>query len=46
MKRRSIALAAVLLHLNTIWIIATVLLGDVVALFAICAGQGDLRANV
>jgi hypothetical protein len=41
-----IALGAELAHLQTIRIVAPVLLGDVVALLAILAGQGDLRSNV
>ena len=46
MERARLATWAELLHLETIWIITTVLLGDVVALFAIHAGHGDLGADI
>ena len=42
----AIATRAVLLHLNPIRIVTTVLLGDVVTLFAIRAGQSDLGTNI
>ena len=45
-RSRSIASRAVLLHLKTVGIVPTVLLGDVVALLAHLAGEGDLGANV
>jgi len=41
-----IAARAVLVHLKAIRVVTTVLLGDVVALFALLARQGDLGANV
>ena len=41
-----VAARAVLVHLKTIWVVTTVLLGDVVALFALLARQGDLGADV
>ena len=41
-----VAVGAVLLGLKAIRIVAAVLLGDVVALFAVDAGHGDLRTNV
>ena len=41
-----IAARAVLVHLKTIGIVTTILLGDVVALFALLARQGDLGADV
>ena len=46
MKRRQLATWTELLKLHTVWIVATVLLGDVVALFAINAGHGDLWTYV
>ena len=46
MKRRQLATWTELLKLHTVWIIATVLLRDVVALFAINAGHGDLWTYV
>ena len=46
MERARLATWAELLHLETIWIITTVLLGDVVTLFAIHAGHGDLGADI
>lgn len=41
-----VATRAVLLQLKTIWRVATVLLGDVVALFALLAGESDLWAHI
>ena len=41
-----IAVHAVLLHFQAIRVITTVLLGDVVAVLAVLARQGDLGANV
>jgi len=35
-----------LLKFHAIWIVAAILLGDVVALFAINAGHGDLRTYI
>lgn len=46
MKGGSLATWAELLELKTVWIVATVLLGDVVAFFAIHAGHGDLGTYV
>ena len=46
MERARLATWAELLHLETIWIITTVLLGDVIALFAIHAGHGDFGADI
>ena len=46
MERAGFATWAELLHFKTVWIVTTVLLRDVVALFAIYAGHGDLGANV
>lgn len=46
MKGGSLAAWAELLELKTIWIVATVLLGDVVAFLAIDAGHGDLGTDV
>ena len=40
------ALGAELLQLHAVRVITTVLLGDVVALLALSAGERDLRANV
>ena len=37
---------AELLHLETIWVITAILLGDVVALFALHAGHSDLGADI
>jgi hypothetical protein len=42
----NLATWAVLLELKTVWIVAAVLLGDVVALFALDAGHGDLWADI
>jgi acyl dehydratase len=41
-----VATRAVLLELKTVRVVAPVLLGDVVPLFALHAGQRDLRADV
>ncbi len=46
MKGRRLATRTELLKLHTVWIVATVLLCDVVALFAINAGHGDLWTYV
>lgn len=46
MERACLATWAELLHLETIGVVTTVLLGDVVALFAINACHGDLWTNV
>ena len=46
MRAVRLAARAELVDLETIGIVATVLLGDVVALFALSAGQGDLGPNV
>ena len=46
MKRRQLATWTELLKLHTVWIVATVLLRDVVALFAINACHGDLWTYV
>lgn len=46
MKGRSLATWAELLELKTVWVVTTVLLGNVVALFAINTGHGDFWANV
>jgi hypothetical protein len=40
------AARAELLKLNAIWVVTTVLLGDVVALFALATGKSDFRSNV
>ncbi len=41
-----LALHAELLHLEAIRIVTTILLGDVVAVFAFLACQGDLGADI
>ena len=41
-----VATRAVLLHLKTVRVVTPVLLGDVVPLLALHAGQRDLRADV
>gem|GEM_PF-2456069 len=41
-----IALGAELLRLKAIWIVAAILLGDVVAILAFFARHGDLRSYV
>lgn len=46
MERACFATWAELLHFKTVWIVTTVLLGDVVAVLAVLARQGDLGANV
>ena len=46
MQRGLAALGAELLHLETIGVITPILLGDVVAVFAVLARQSDLGANV
>ena len=46
MERARLASWAELLHLKTIWIVTTILLGDVVALFAFHAGHGDFGADI
>ena len=46
MECACLATWAELLHFQTIWIVTTILLGDVVALFTIYAGHGDLWANI
>lgn len=46
MERACLTTWAELLHFKTIWIVTTILLGDVVALFAIYAGQSDFWANI
>ena len=43
---RELATWAELLQLKAIWIVTTILLGDVVTLFAINAGHSDLWADV
>ncbi len=46
MERACLATWAELLHLETIGVVTTVLLGDVVALFALHTGHSDLRADI
>ena len=46
MERAGFATWTELLHFKTIWIVTTILLGDVVALFAIHAGHGDFGADI
>ena len=46
MQSVCLALHAELLHFKTIRIVATILLGDVVAVFAFFACQGDLGADI
>lgn len=46
MERAGFATWAELLHFKTVWIVTTVLLRDVVALFAIYAGHGDFGADI
>ena len=46
MKSRRLATRAELLKFHAIWIVAAVLLGDVVTFFAIHACHGDLWTNV
>jgi len=45
-KRGCLATWAIFLELHTIWIVAAIFLGDVVALFAINACHRDLRADI
>ena len=46
MKSGSLATWAELLQFQTIWIVAAVLLSDVVAFFAVNACHSDLRADI
>ena len=46
MKRAGLATGAELLHLEAIWIVATILLRDVIALFTLHAGHGDFWADI
>lgn len=46
MKRACFATWAELLHFKTVWIVTTVLLGDVVALFTVHAGHSDFWADI
>lgn len=46
MERACFAAWAELLHLKTVWVVTTILLGDVIALFALHAGHSDLRADI
>jgi hypothetical protein len=46
MRLVALAARAELHHVETIGIVATVLLGDVVAFLALGAGQGDLGTDV
>ena len=46
MERAGLATWTELLHLEAIRIVTTVLLRDVVALFALYAGHGDFRADI
>ena len=46
MEGRSLAAGAELLELKTVRVVTSVLLSDVVALFAINAGHGDLWTDV
>ena len=46
MNCRKFATWAELLELKAIWIVTTILLGDVVALFALDTGHSDLRADI
>jgi hypothetical protein len=45
-ERARLATWAEFLHLEAIWIVTTILLGDVVALFALHAGHSDLGADI
>src|ERR1700709_250379 len=45
-QRVLVVARAELLHLETVGVVPTVLLGDVVPLLALCAGERDLRADV
>ena len=46
MKCRGLAARAVLLHLESIWIITSILASDVVALFALHASHCDFRTDI
>ena len=46
MEGGSFATRAELLELKPVWIVATVLLGDVVAFLTVHASHGDLGTNV
>ena len=46
MKCGCLATTAELLELKAVWVVTAVLLGDVVALFAVDAGHGDLWTYV
>lgn len=46
MERACLATWAEFLHLEPVRIVATILLGDVIALFALHAGHSDLRADI
>ena len=46
MKSGSLATWAELLQFHTIWIVAAILLCDVVAFFAVNACHSDLRADI
>jgi len=46
MERACFTTWAELLHFKTIWIVTTILLGDVVAFFALYAGHSDFWANI
>ena len=45
MNLMSLATRAELLEVKAVSVVATVLLGDVVAFFALCACQGDLGTD-
>jgi len=45
-KSRSLATRTELLKFHAIWIVAAILLGDVITLFAINAGHSDLGADI
>ncbi len=46
MERACLATWAEFLHLEPVRIVATILLGDVIALFALHAGHSDLWADI
>ncbi len=46
MRRVMAALGTELVQLDPVWVVAPVLLGDVVTLFALGAREGDLGSNV
>ena len=46
MERAGFATRAELLHLKTIWVVTTILLGDVITFFALHAGHGDFGADI